>query len=39
MHCGEMSNSALEISVKCIFLNVFINDLKSQVNSIFIKQR
>lgn len=37
MDCGEMSNSAMEISVKCIFLNIFINDLESQVNSILIK--
>lgn len=35
--CREMSNSAMEISVKCIFLHTVINDLRSQVTSILIK--
>lgn len=35
--CGEMSNYPLEINVKCIFLNIFINHIRSQVNNILVK--
>lgn len=28
--CGEISNNPLEINVKCIFLNIFISDIRSQ---------
>lgn len=35
--CGEMSNNPLEINVMCIFLSVFINDIRSEVNNVLVK--
>lgn len=37
MDCGEMSSNPLEINVKCIFLNIFINYIRSQVNNVVVK--